>query len=187
MIMNIDSLPLNAWQDLHMAVFIKNLKGKYLWANSFFITNAGLNSLCDVQKRQDTDFPWHRYADLLKNNDQLLFGNGHGISVKERIIRFGGDTVDIVSRKDPLFDSKNQLVGLLGFSLQLPAISSVLPLTPREQSIVQLLVKGYTCKQIGRELGISPRTVETHLDNAKHKLDVKTRAELIHFFVQYPP
>ena len=187
MTMKIDSLPLIAWQDLNMAVFVKNLEGRYLWANRFFITNAGLNALGDVQKRQDTDFPWHAYADLLKNNDQLLFGNGNGISVKERITRYSGDTIDIVSRKDPLFNSKNRLVGLLGFSLELPAISSIHQLTARENSVMQLLVNGCTCKKIGRQLGISHRTVETHINNAKQKLGVETRSELIRLFIQSSP
>jgi DNA-binding CsgD family transcriptional regulator len=55
-------------------------------------------------------------------------------------------------------------------------------LSKREKECVSFLSKGYTDKQIARQLGISPRTVETYLSAAKHKLSIATRAELIAAF-----
>lgn len=52
-------------------------------------------------------------------------------------------------------------------------------LTPREHECAYFLAKGYTFIEIAEYFAISPRTVETHVANIKHKLGVKSRAELL--------
>ena len=47
------------------------------------------------------------------------------------------------------------------------------PITPREREILGLLAEGFTTHQIGRRLGISPRTVETHASKLYRKLGVR--------------
>lgn len=179
----LESLPLHAYQDLNLAVFVKNLKGCYLWANQFFIKqSAGLESLNEVYNKQDYHFSWHHYADLLRMNDQLLFESRSSLSSYERIRRYDHTVVDILTKKSPLFDREHHLVGLIGFSMELPNSSSIQTLTPREYNTVSLLSKGYTDKQTAKKLGISPRTVEAHINHAKQKLDVTTRSELIAVF-----
>jgi DNA-binding CsgD family transcriptional regulator len=51
-------------------------------------------------------------------------------------------------------------------------------LTARERQIVRLASDGFTNRQIGGDLGISTRTVETHLQHAYDKLGVSARSEL---------
>lgn len=51
-------------------------------------------------------------------------------------------------------------------------------LTPREEEIARLVAERRSNKAIGKALGISPRTVGTHLSNAYKKLDVSGRTEL---------
>jgi DNA-binding NarL/FixJ family response regulator len=52
-------------------------------------------------------------------------------------------------------------------------------LTPRESQILLLLADGDTMHQIGRRLGISPRTVETHVGKLYRKLGVRTRVQAV--------
>jgi DNA-binding NarL/FixJ family response regulator len=52
-------------------------------------------------------------------------------------------------------------------------------ITTREREILGLLAEGFTTHQIGRRLGISPRTVETHAAKLYRKLGVKTRIQAI--------
>ena len=40
-----------------------------------------------------------------------------------------------------------------------------------------MLAEGLTDREIAQALVISPRTVETHVSNILHKLDVRKRAE----------
>jgi len=52
-------------------------------------------------------------------------------------------------------------------------------LTPREEEIRTLLLKGMSAKEIAIQLGISPRTVETHKGHIFEKLQVKSTLELV--------
>jgi DNA-binding NarL/FixJ family response regulator len=54
-------------------------------------------------------------------------------------------------------------------------------LTEREYEVVRLVVRGMTNKAIARQLGISPRTVEGHLNHVFEKLGTASRTELVHF------
>ena len=50
-------------------------------------------------------------------------------------------------------------------------------LSPRENDVLRMLADGLTDREIATALIISPRTVETHVSNILHKLDVRKRAE----------
>lgn len=51
-------------------------------------------------------------------------------------------------------------------------------LTSREREVLALLAQGLRIVQIAEELGISPKTVESHLENIKEKLGCQTVTEL---------
>jgi DNA-binding CsgD family transcriptional regulator len=50
-------------------------------------------------------------------------------------------------------------------------------LTPREEEVVRLMASGRTNADVASELGLSPRTVQTHLQHAYRKLGVQTRSQ----------
>ena len=52
-------------------------------------------------------------------------------------------------------------------------------LSAREREVLGLIVAGLTNKEIGRALGLSPRTVETHRANLFGKLEAESLAQLI--------
>ena len=52
-------------------------------------------------------------------------------------------------------------------------------LTPRELTALKLMADGKSNKEIGNELGISDRTVKTHLGHLFEKLNVTSRTEAI--------
>jgi DNA-binding NarL/FixJ family response regulator len=52
------------------------------------------------------------------------------------------------------------------------------PLTARETEILDFIARGFTSKQIARELNISPYTVNTHRDNLRRKLGAHNGAQL---------
>ncbi len=54
-------------------------------------------------------------------------------------------------------------------------------LTARESEVVQLVARGMSNKAIAHQLGISPRTVEGHLNHVFDKLDILSRTELVHY------
>jgi DNA-binding NarL/FixJ family response regulator len=50
-------------------------------------------------------------------------------------------------------------------------------LSPRENDVLRMLAEGLTDREIADALIISPRTVESHVSNILHKLNVRNRAE----------
>ena len=52
-------------------------------------------------------------------------------------------------------------------------------LSEREREVLSLIVAGLTNKEIGRALGLSPRTVETHRANLFAKLEAESLAQVI--------
>ena len=70
----------------------------------------------------------------------------------------------------------------LGARLVNPKGSPALePLSDRERDIVHLLALGHTNQEIGKQLFISVRTVDTHRAHIMRKLQLETRAELVMF------
>jgi DNA-binding NarL/FixJ family response regulator len=56
-----------------------------------------------------------------------------------------------------------------------------LPLTPAEEKVFWEVIQGFTNKQIGDRLFVSPRTVQTHLSNILSKLQLESRSQLIRY------
>lgn len=52
-------------------------------------------------------------------------------------------------------------------------------LTRREQQILSMISQGLTTYQVGTRLGISPRTVESHVAKLYRKLGVRTRVQAV--------
>ena len=54
-------------------------------------------------------------------------------------------------------------------------------LSLREREVMQLTAEGYTSREVGDHLGISPRTVEKHRENIKDKLGIGTLIDMVRF------
>ncbi|WP_339669041.1 LuxR C-terminal-related transcriptional regulator [Dasania marina] len=56
-------------------------------------------------------------------------------------------------------------------------------LSPREQQVLQMLLRGHSGKSAAQRLGISSETVKLHRKNMYQKLDVSTLSELFYLFI----
>jgi len=54
-------------------------------------------------------------------------------------------------------------------------------LTDREITVLKLFSKGFSFKEIGNNLSISPRTVETHKKNILSKLKISTTVDMVKY------
>ncbi|KKC99749.1 response regulator transcription factor [Photobacterium halotolerans] len=65
-----------------------------------------------------------------------------------------------------------------------PAQAVLTALSRREETVLRQVALGKSSKKIALELGISTRTVETHRQNIKHKLNMNSTAELTAYAVK---
>ena len=59
------------------------------------------------------------------------------------------------------------------------------PLSHREREVFDLMIRGYSCPDIGRALFISPRTADTHRSHIFEKLHVHSAADLVRFAARF--
>ncbi len=59
------------------------------------------------------------------------------------------------------------------------------PLSPRETDVLRLMALGHTNREIGEQLDISVRTVETHRAHVQQKLGLATRPELTRYALEH--
>jgi DNA-binding NarL/FixJ family response regulator len=57
-------------------------------------------------------------------------------------------------------------------------------LTEREADVLRLVVEGLTARQIATRLGLSPRTVENHVQRVLRKLHLRSRAALVRYAIE---
>lgn len=70
-------------------------------------------------------------------------------------------------------------------AIDLKGTRRVVPrLTPRERQVLSLVAHGYTSKQIGEKLGISPRTAETHRVNIGRRLGIRNVAQMVRYAIE---
>lgn len=67
----------------------------------------------------------------------------------------------------------------------IPEIERPAGLTQREAEVIGLVARGLQTKQVARQLDLSPKTVDTHIQNAYRKIGVSTRAAATLFAMEH--
>jgi len=174
-----DQFDLQSMKLLPGFIYMKNTSGQYMWANHYLNKLAtGEDSTSAIKGSTDHDFHWSEFADEMLDNDHHVITKNISMHTIENSQGKEGNLKNLVTYKFPLYD-QNTLLGIIGFSYELPCDTDEKQLTDREQSCIALLAKGLSDKKIAKILSISARTVETHINKAKFKLNVNSRAELI--------
>ena len=57
-------------------------------------------------------------------------------------------------------------------------------LTAREREVLRLVAEGYSSRQIAQELGVSPKTIETHRARMMSKLGIHKSSKLVRFAIE---
>lgn len=90
--------------------------------------------------------------------------------------------IDRVAAGDAYFSPRLAAFVLQAFTAPKPAPAQDLEaLTPREREVLHHLARGYAYKQIAARLGISARTVESHVGAVLRKLQLTSRHEVTHW------
>jgi len=121
------------------------------------------------------------------SDDQTLFESIRigieGYLQKTVGVRFIADALRRVARGERVFsrDQERAMLAQLGkLARQTRAASGAQSnLTEREIEILEYVALGLTVKQVASRLGLSPRTVETHLAKLYRKLGVRNRVQAL--------
>jgi DNA-binding NarL/FixJ family response regulator len=112
----------------------------------------------------------------------LLASGAAGYLIKEEVPETIIDAVRGVARGEQGWVSR-RVAAKMATWMQMDR-STETELTEREIEVLRLVVAGKTNQEIGFSLGISPRTVEKHIDSVYSKLGVSSRVEAAVFAVR---
>jgi len=85
---------------------------------------------------------------------------------------------------EPVF-SPSLAALVLGEFRRLARQAGASPLSDREREVLQLVARGHSYAEIGRELTISAKTAENHVRNILGKLHLSRRADLVRYAVEH--
>ena len=128
-----------------------------------------------------------------QDRHSLEFGAGHGlnegITVPHVLLGECIGSCTFAGATDPQLASRYlgfaQITGIFAFQaarrmlLASPLIGPAPRLHPRPRDCVVLAGRGFSNKEIARELGLTPRTVDGYLTEARRLFDAHDRAELV--------
>ncbi|MCL5261427.1 MAG: helix-turn-helix transcriptional regulator [Gammaproteobacteria bacterium] len=163
-----------------------------------------------VKKLMGKNYPKEGYGLWQKTSRAVMQNNKALINMKDFTLNHMGTGEALLLRtsKVPIVDSSGEVVGIVGMSygqnvpehiqqvlkadialqkiIDADAHKNILTtLSSREFECVEYRAKGKPVKQIAQELNLSPRTVETHLNNAKLKTNSATSGQLTNLYWDY--
>lgn len=100
-------------------LYWKDLEGRYLGANDFFLQVTGLKSLDELLGKTDRDLPWGAQYEALKKNDLYVMQTGKTINVEETAILADHTQRTFMAAKMPLRDIDGNIIGIVGNSLDI--------------------------------------------------------------------
>lgn len=100
-----------------------------------------------------------------------------------RVTTEDGETPDLAALASQIAEIKAMLQGKQGIA-QSPSPIKI-DLTPREQSVLDLVAKGLMNKEIARDLNTSVRNVEKYVSRLFSKTGTNSRTELVRFALEH--
>jgi DNA-binding NarL/FixJ family response regulator len=136
-----------------------------------------------------------RIRERLPTTEILVFTMYDNETVVEQLMRAGvrgyvlktDAKADLVQAIEALSQGKSFFTASV--AQKLPAVrhrgSEHSHLTRRERDILRLIAEGQSTKQIARLLGIGPKTVDTHRNALKRKLNAGTPAGMVRYAIRH--
>ncbi|MBY0281440.1 MAG: helix-turn-helix transcriptional regulator [Alphaproteobacteria bacterium] len=188
----------------HMQTYLPENLNYSLWAG--FKKDTVYNAVYDlniwngfnIYEKEGTSTVTYAFATTPLNEEMINFYINNLNVLREFIFYFKRKAANIIDTSDPskLIVSKNKnptfnidsrFVKNFSLKSNLQTFSfkgKLLNITfsNRETACLYQLTTGKTSKEIGKLLGISPRTVESYINNVKEKTGYRNKSELIKMF-----
>lgn len=95
------------------------------------------------------------------------------------------DAIGRAAQGEPVFSPALAALVLGEFRRMSKQATGSEPLSDREREVLQHVARGYSYKDIGERLFISPKTVENHVRNILAKLHLSRKQELIRYALEH--
>ena len=100
-------------------VYWKSSDGRYLGCNNEQAAALGLSSRDDIKKKKSYEDLPAEYAQILQDNDNCVLNEEKTVTAEEVIVNAQGEERVFLTKKTPLYDQNNSVVGLLGISFDI--------------------------------------------------------------------
>ena len=120
------------------SVYWKDKKGAYLGCNNYVCRMAGLNHPNQLIGKTDNQLIWKNIAKNLKKNDFLVIKTKKELEFQETMVLANGRKIEMLTRKTPLKDEKDHIIGLLGISLDITELNETMISLEEEKKRAEL-------------------------------------------------
>jgi DNA-binding CsgD family transcriptional regulator len=184
---------------LNIAVWAKDKNFRYLYCNEAYACAAGLDSPQQIKGKSDDEMPWRKLAEHFREGDEAVLNGQICLNVPEVEIMVD-HVADILVNESQLLNQSDECIGVVGSFVEIngwkltPKTGQFDPvsgcydlgpdfgnayLTPTETKILKKVLLGYSARQIGEAMYRSPKTIDSHIENLKAKLNASSKGELI--------
>jgi PAS domain S-box-containing protein len=109
----------NILQYVPVYIYWKDVNGVYLGCNQAEAEILGFKSIREVIGKTDYDLSWKYVAEILRKTDQRIIENKKVEEVLETGKVGNGKEVIMLTKKSPLYDDKDNVIGIIGVSIDI--------------------------------------------------------------------
>jgi len=152
------------------------------------ISLTGMNGILATEKLMNIDSKLKIIALTMHSEDKYLesfikaggVGYIHKASADRDLINF----LRAVDKGEYALQKEGVKVLVEKYKESFNEYSPIKSLSEREYEVFELTARGYTSREIGEKLFLSPRTIETYRTRIMAKLEIKHRSELLDFAIR---
>lgn len=123
---------------LETNIYWKDRDGYYLGCNNKIIELSGVTSIADVIGKTDYELSPRDIADKLVLNDKLVMNEKRSISKEEQLRLPSGEIIYLLSKKSPLIDSKGEVIGIIGASIDITEVKLLQDKVNEQNEIIRI-------------------------------------------------
>lgn len=191
--------------NIFLAAKDKNLK--YLYCNENVACGLGLDSPKQIVGKTDYELFPDDLAKTYRSGDEYVLKGNVLINARE-IQPQVNKVIKILVTKNQLKNKSGDMLGVVISFIDASNIKGIFTnelmpydskkqiytfqigreegfFTKREYEVFRALLFGFTAKQIGKQLSMSPRTAETHIEHIRLKLQCSSKHRIIEAAMRY--
>ncbi len=190
----------------NLYVWAKDKSYRYIYVNENYARAAGMDSPHQMIGKTDDQMPWGDLADDFKRGDLDVLNGASRLNSMEKTDTVVGIT-DILVSETQFLDATGKVVGVQGSFVDMTGKQIIktpgyydatlqryylgiyelgdIYFTLLQLEIFKHFVQGKTAAHVAEIMGVSPKTIESHIIYIKRKFGVSTKSELMKIATQY--